>query len=64
MLLLFETPSKKKKKNLTMNVTSMLTLPLRASRKKSQIPLFFKYFFYKSSFRMLPPHPHVLTPPY
>lgn len=47
-----------------MNVTSMLTLPLRASRKKSQIPLFFKHFFYKSSFRMLPPHPHVLTPPY
>ena len=45
-----------KKKNLTTNMTQMLTVPLRASQKKSQITLFFKH----SSIKQLP---HASSPP-
>lgn len=59
MLLLLETPSKKKK-NLTVNVTSMLRIPLCASPKKSPITLFFKHSSIKKlrHASSLPPHPH------
>lgn len=58
MLLLLETPSKKK--NLTVNVTSMLRIPLCASPKKSPITLFFKHSSIKKlrHASSLPPHPH------